>query len=83
MIRLAPANLKYKKVFSLLTAVTFAIITTFVLATQLVVSNVQDNVEKGYGPYPIVIGAEGSPTQLVLNTFYHFGAPLGNVPYNY
>ncbi|MGL4820113.1 MAG: ABC transporter permease, partial [Bacilli bacterium] len=21
--------------------------------------------------------------QLVLNTFYHFGAPLGNVPYNY
>lgn len=36
--------------------------------------------QKGYGPFDLVLGAAGSETQLVLNTFYHIGAPTGNIP---
>ncbi len=30
--------------------------------------------------YEIIVGAKGSPLQLVLNTMYHVGAPVGNIP---
>ena len=30
--------------------------------------------------FEIIVGAKGSPLQLVLNTMYHVGAPVGNFP---
>jgi putative ABC transport system permease protein len=30
--------------------------------------------------FEIIVGAKGSPLQLVLNTMYHLGAPVGNFP---
>ena len=30
--------------------------------------------------FEIIVGAKGSPLQLVLNTLYHVGAPVGNFP---
>lgn len=33
--------------------------------------------------YEMLVGAKGSPLQLVLNTIYGLGAPVGNIPYEY
>lgn len=30
--------------------------------------------------FEVIVGAKGSPLQLVLNTMYHIGAPVGNIP---
>lgn len=30
--------------------------------------------------FEVIVGAKGSPLQLVLNTLYHIGAPVGNIP---
>jgi putative ABC transport system permease protein len=30
--------------------------------------------------FEIIVGAKGSPLQLVLNTMYHLGTPVGNIP---
>ncbi|TAE31530.1 MAG: ABC transporter permease [Candidatus Kapaibacterium sp.] len=30
--------------------------------------------------FEVIVGAKGSPLQLVLNTMYHIGTPVGNIP---
>lgn len=44
--------------------------------------SVERGAATGYGPFDVVVGAEGSPLQLVMNTFYRVGAPTGNIPYD-
>lgn len=74
-------NLLYRKTLSILTIFSVAIASSLLLLVSLVQSSMEDGAAKGYGPYELVIGAQGSDTQLVLNTFYHLGTPVGNIPY--
>ncbi len=71
----------HKKTLTFLTIFAVAIATALIVFIFLVNDGLQKNVGKGYGPFHGVVGAEGSESQLVLNTFYHIGAPTGNVDY--
>ncbi|WP_316245515.1 ABC transporter permease [Gorillibacterium timonense] len=73
-------NIRHRLFLSLLTALSIAATVAFILLFSLFRSGVEQGAEKGYGPFDLVIGAAGSETQLVLNTFYHIGAPTGNIP---
>lgn len=79
--RLILRNLFYRKTLSLLTVFSIMIATGLLLLVSLVQSSMEHGAAKGYGPYELVIGAQGSDTQLVLNTLYHLGTPVGNIPY--
>lgn len=74
-------NILHRKFLSVLTVSTVAITVGLIIFLILCQESVEKGAAKGYGPFDLVIGAEGSETQLVLNTFYHVGAPTGNIPH--
>ncbi|MCR8659450.1 ABC transporter permease [Paenibacillus endoradicis] len=73
-------NMRYRSLLSALTI--FAVMITVALFVLLLISkdSVEHGAQKGYGPFELVIGADGSDSQLVLNTFYRVGVPTGNIP---
>ncbi|AOZ94360.1 ABC transporter permease [Paenibacillus crassostreae] len=78
--RLLIRNIWHRKFLSLLTICSIAVTVAFIVLLSLSQESVEQGAKKGYGPFDVVIGADGSETQLVLNTFYHVGAPTGNIP---
>lgn len=81
ILKLSFKNVMHKRTLTFLTVFAVAFATALVVFIFLVNDGLQKNVGKGYGPFHVVVGAEGSASQLVLNTFYHLGAPTGNVSY--
>lgn len=73
-------NMRHRSFLSALTI--FAVMITVALFTLLLMSKdgVEQGAQKGYGPFELVIGADGSESQLILNTFYRVGVPTGNIP---
>ncbi|MEK5490605.1 ABC transporter permease [Paenibacillus sp. FSL R7-0297] len=80
LFRLTLRNVLHRRFLSLLTVCAVAITVGFIVLLTLSRESVEQGAKKGYGPFDLVIGAAGSETQLVLNTFYHIGAPTGNIP---
>ncbi|MGC5325764.1 ABC transporter permease [Brevibacillus sp. SYSU BS000544] len=74
-------NIRFRKTISVLTIFSVAVAVALAVFITLTQEGVEKGAAKGYGPYELVIGAEGSGTQLALNTFYHLGAPVGNISY--
>lgn len=76
------SHLKHRAFLTVLTVI--AVTVTVALFSLLLMSKdgVEQGARQGYGPFEVVIGADGSESQLVLNTFYRVGAPVGNVPYD-
>ena len=71
----------HKTTLVCLTILAVAFASAFIVFVTMVQSGITDGAVKGYGPYELVIGAEGSESQLMLHTFYHIGAPTGNISY--
>lgn len=80
LIHLLFLNIWHRKILSLLTVLSVTATVAFIVILSLSKAGIAQGAEKGYGPFDVVIGAAGSETQLVLNTFYHIGAPTGNIP---
>ncbi|CAM4519150.1 ABC transporter permease [Paenibacillus typhae] len=80
LFRLTLRNVLHRRFLSLLTVCAVAVTVGFIVLLTLSRESVEQGAKKGYGPFDLVIGAAGSETQLVLNTFYHIGAPTGNIP---
>ncbi|MDF2927557.1 MAG: transporter permease [Paenibacillaceae bacterium] len=75
-------NLLHRKALTLLTVMSIALTVALLVFLMLLSNGVEQGAEKGYGPFEVVVGADGSETQLALNTFYHVGAPTGNIPFH-
>lgn len=80
VISLLWSHIWHRKTLSLLTISSVAITAALVVFLLLCSQGVEQGAEKGYGPYEVTIGAKGSASQLALNTYYHIGAPTGNIP---
>lgn len=80
LFHLLVRNILHRKFLSLLTLHSVTATVAFIIILSLSKASVEQGTEKGYGPFDVVIGAEGSETTLVLNTFYHVGSPTGNIP---
>lgn len=80
VISLLWSHIWHRKTLSLLTICSVAITAALVVFLLLCSQGVEQGAEKGYGPYEVTIGAKGSASQLALNTYYHIGAPTGNIP---
>ncbi|GAA3410279.1 ABC transporter permease [Paenibacillus hodogayensis] len=73
-------NIAHRKTLSLLTVAAVAVTIALFALLILFRDGVERGAQKGYGPFDIVIGAEGSESQLVLSTFFRVGSPTGNIP---
>ncbi|NEW05176.1 FtsX-like permease family protein [Paenibacillus sp. SYP-B3998] len=80
LVSLLWSNILHRKTLSLLTICSVAVTVALVVFLLLCSAGVEQGAEKGYGPFEVTIGAKGSASQLALNTYYHIGAPTGNVP---
>lgn len=80
LLHLTLRNIWHRRFLSLLTVGAVAVTVAFIVLLSLSRESVEEGAKRGYGPFDLVIGAAGSETQLVLNTFYHVGAPTGNIP---
>jgi len=75
-------NLMYRKTLSLLTVLAVAVTVALLVFLLLCSDGLEQGAEKGYGPFEVTIGAQGSESQLALSTYYHVGAPTGNIPFD-
>jgi putative ABC transport system permease protein len=64
---------------SVLTGVSIALGVTLVIASVLLTRGIEDTFVEGTTDYSLVVGAKGSPTQLVLNVVFRMDSPTPNI----
>jgi putative ABC transport system permease protein len=83
LVVIAWKSIRQRALASSLTALSVALGVTLMVSV-LVIGGVMDKMfSQTASGYDLVIGAKGSGLQLVLNTIYHVGSVIENVPYTY
>lgn len=80
LLTLSWKNLFHKPLAFILSLTLFALGTGLVSLLLLVNRQLEDKFEKNLAGIDLVIGAKGSPLQLILSAMYHIDAPTGNIP---
>ena len=71
--------LQGRRVASALTALSIALGVGLVVATVLLTRGIREGFIEGATDYNLVVGAKGSPTQLVLNVVFRMDTPTPNI----
>jgi putative ABC transport system permease protein len=83
ILGIAWRNIRQRALTSGLTALSLALGVALVVATIVTGSVVRQAFSSGTGlGYNMIIGAKGSPLQLVLNSVYYISRPIENVPWD-
>jgi len=80
IIKLAWKNLISKPLSMLLNLLLFGLGVGLVVFLLLINFQVNQNFEKNLAGIDLVVGAKGSPMQMILCNMYHIDAPTGNIP---
>ena len=72
-------NLLHKPMTMVLSLVLFALGVGLISLLFLFEKQLQDNFEKNLAGIDLVIGAKGSPLQLITSSMYHIDVPTGNM----
>ena len=76
-------NIRQRPLTSALTALSLALGVALVVATLVTANIVKQAFASGSGlGYNLIVGAKGSPLQLVLNSVYLISKPIENVPWS-
>lgn len=81
LFTLALAYLRARVLASVLQVLLLAIGLAAIVVMLLVSTQVADRVERDTRGIDLVVGAKGSPLQLVLSSVFHVDAPTGNIPH--
>jgi putative ABC transport system permease protein len=68
-------------VTSVLTIVAVGLGVSLIIATVLLTRGIREGFIEGATDYGLIVGAKGSPTQLVLNVIFRMDAPTPNIPF--
>jgi putative ABC transport system permease protein len=79
LAKIVTKNMRQRALATWLTAISVALGVALSVAILLVKQGVQRRFEQGTLGYEMVVGAKGSPLQLVLNTVYNLDVSPGNV----
>ncbi len=79
LLQLSWKNLTNKPLSMLLSLVLFALGVGLISLLLLLSRQLQEKFDKNLAGIDLVIGAKGSPLQLILCNMYHIDAPTGNV----
>lgn len=84
LLGIAWRNIRQRLLTSGLTALALALGVTLVVATLVIGNAVTQAFSSGAGlGYNMIVGAKGSPLQLVLNSVYLISRPIENVPWTF
>ena len=81
--KIAWRSIQQRSLASALTAVSMALGVALVVAVLVIHEVVDQSFRRGGEGYDLIVGAKGGELQLVLNSVYHIGHPVGNIPYTY
>ena len=79
LLKLTWKNLIHRPLAMLLSLVLFALGVGLISLLFLLDNQLQQNFEKNLAGVDLVIGAKGSPLQMILSSMYHIDAPTGNI----
>ncbi len=80
LFQISCKNMKAKPLSTTLNLILFAT-GIFIISFLLLIKNqFEDHIEKNIAGVNLVVGAKGSPLQLILSTLYHVDYPTGNIP---
>ncbi len=82
-LTIAWKSIRQRRIASLLTALSVALGVTLMVAVLVVNSVIDRMFNQTASGYDLIVGAQGSPLQLVLSTVFRVGAPIENLPYRY
>ena len=83
ILGIAWRSIRQRPLTSLLTSLSLALGVALVVATIVTAGLVHKAFESGAGlGYNMIIGAKGSPLQLVLNSVYFISKPIENLPWS-
>jgi len=81
ILTVALKYLRGRFVASALTAVSLTLGVSLVIASVLLARGIKESFTEGTTDYNLVVGAKGSPTQLVLNVVFRMDVPTPNILY--
>ncbi|PKV51369.1 putative ABC transport system permease protein [Aquimarina sp. MAR_2010_214] len=75
-------NIKSKPLYTFLSVFILSLSIALLLGIQQLKRSFKNQIENNLGKIDLVIGAKGSPLQLVLASVLHLDNPTGNISYN-
>lgn len=79
LLKLSWKNIVHKPLSAMLSILLFALGIGLIVMLLLFNKQLKDNFDRNLAGIDLVIGAKGSPLQLILNSMYHIDAPTGNI----
>ena len=79
LLRLAWRNMVYRPLNSGLSILLLALGVGLISLLLLLQKQLNENFDKNLAGVDLVVGAKGSPLQMILSSMYHIDAPTGNV----
>lgn len=84
LLAIAIRNLSYRRLATFLTALSMALGVALVVLVLTISGVIEKSLERSSNVgYNLIIGAKGSPLQLVFNTVFFLSKPVENIPYSY
>jgi putative ABC transport system permease protein len=80
LLKIIYRNLAHKPLGAALSIALLALSTGIISMLLLLQTQLQQKFERDLKDIDLVVGAKGSPLQLVLSAVYHVDAPTGNIP---
>lgn len=80
LLRLILSRLKSKPLYLMVSILLFSFGTGTAIVLQLLSNQMEAERKKNIDEIDMVIGAKGSPLQLILSTVFQIDAPTGNIP---
>ncbi|MFT6843633.1 MAG: putative ABC transport system permease protein [Psychroserpens sp.] len=74
-------NIKSKPLYTFLSVFILSLSIALLLGTQQLKRSFENQIENNLGKIEVVVGAKGSPLQLVLASVLHLDNPTGNISY--
>ncbi|MCZ6479379.1 MAG: ABC transporter permease [Candidatus Methylomirabilales bacterium] len=82
LVQIALRYLRARWFPNLLTAACVSLGVGLLVAVIVVARGVKEGLLLGTSPYEMIVGAKGSPTQVVLSTVFFLDVPTGNIPFH-
>ena len=80
ILKLSWKNILAKPLNSMMSVLLFALSVGLITFLTLFNDQFKKGLDNNLAGIDLVIGAKGSPLQLILNSMYHIDAPTGNIP---
>lgn len=75
-------NIRSKPLYTVLSVLMLSLSIALLLGIQQIKVSFEHQMENNLGDIDVVVGAKGSPLQLVLSSVLHLDNPTGNIPYS-